>query len=206
MAVGIFFFSAASTAQNSPELHFRFINSFIQSSLLRSLEWSGLKVSISNSLSVFPIKCFASAAYSLLKWGRFIYEDALLFIYSTLLHDPQFFQNCGHLQYNISWNHNKVSWCIIENDHNFERTEDRATVIWKWTDFTYIHALGTSFALHLEDIVDKKRIQKYILSLTVQSNLEIRIKKYLHGVSVLPNSFTTFIESKKKLSSPFWGR
>ena len=32
-----FFFSAAPTAQNSPELHFRFINSFIQSSLLRSL-------------------------------------------------------------------------------------------------------------------------------------------------------------------------
>ena len=32
-----FFFSAASTAQNCPELHFRFINSFIQSSLLRSL-------------------------------------------------------------------------------------------------------------------------------------------------------------------------
>ena len=32
-----FFFSAAQTAQNNPELHFRFINSFIQSSLLRSL-------------------------------------------------------------------------------------------------------------------------------------------------------------------------
>ena len=32
-----FFFSAAPTAQNSPELHFRFINSFIQWSLLRSL-------------------------------------------------------------------------------------------------------------------------------------------------------------------------
>ena len=32
-----FFFSAASTAQNSPELHFRFINSFIQPSLVESL-------------------------------------------------------------------------------------------------------------------------------------------------------------------------
>ena len=31
------FFSTAPTAQNSPKLHFRFINSFIQSSLLRSL-------------------------------------------------------------------------------------------------------------------------------------------------------------------------
>ena len=32
-----FFFSAASTAQNSPELHFRFMNSFIQPSLVGSL-------------------------------------------------------------------------------------------------------------------------------------------------------------------------
>ena len=31
------FFSAAPTAQNSPELHFRFINYFIQPSLLESL-------------------------------------------------------------------------------------------------------------------------------------------------------------------------
>ena len=31
------FFSAAPTAQNSPELHFRFINSFIQPSLVGSL-------------------------------------------------------------------------------------------------------------------------------------------------------------------------
>ena len=34
MVVGRFFFSATPTAQNSPELHFRFINYFIQSSLL----------------------------------------------------------------------------------------------------------------------------------------------------------------------------
>ena len=32
-----FFFSAAPTAQNSPELHFRFINSPIQSSVLKSV-------------------------------------------------------------------------------------------------------------------------------------------------------------------------
>ena len=32
-----FFFSTAPTAQNSPELHFCFINSFIQSSLVGSL-------------------------------------------------------------------------------------------------------------------------------------------------------------------------
>ena len=39
-AFGRLFFSAAPTAQTSPELHFRFINSFIQSSLLRSLTFS----------------------------------------------------------------------------------------------------------------------------------------------------------------------
>ena len=32
-----FFFSAARTAQNSPELHFHFLNSFIQPSLVGSL-------------------------------------------------------------------------------------------------------------------------------------------------------------------------
>ena len=37
MAAGSFFFSAAPTVQNSPELHFRFMNSFIQPSRVESL-------------------------------------------------------------------------------------------------------------------------------------------------------------------------
>ena len=37
IAVGSYFFSATPTAQNSPELHFRFINSFIQLSRVGSL-------------------------------------------------------------------------------------------------------------------------------------------------------------------------
>ena len=37
MAVGRFFFSAAPTAQNSSELHFRCMNSFIQPSRVESL-------------------------------------------------------------------------------------------------------------------------------------------------------------------------
>ena len=37
MAVGRFFFFAALTAQNSPKLHFRFINSFVQPSHVESL-------------------------------------------------------------------------------------------------------------------------------------------------------------------------
>ena len=47
--------------------------------------------------------------------------------------NPQFFQNYDNFQ-DINWNQNKVSWCIIENDHNFERSEDRATLFLKWTD------------------------------------------------------------------------
>ena len=30
----------------------------------------------------------------------------------------------------------KVSWCYIENYHNFERNEDHATVFLKWMDFS----------------------------------------------------------------------
>ena len=45
------FFSAASTAQSSPELHFRFINHFIQLSLLGSLHKS--KVEISQNFVAF---------------------------------------------------------------------------------------------------------------------------------------------------------
>ena len=39
-----------------------------------------------------------------------------------------FFQSCDRFQY-------KISWCCIENDYNFERNEDRATVFLKRTDF-----------------------------------------------------------------------
>ena len=46
MAVGSFIFSAAPTAQNSPELHFRFMNYFIQPSLLESLLPTKLKSQI----------------------------------------------------------------------------------------------------------------------------------------------------------------
>ena len=48
------FFSAAPAAQNSPELHFRFINSFIQSSLLRSLV---VIVAWQSCLSLFDQVC-----------------------------------------------------------------------------------------------------------------------------------------------------
>ena len=38
--LGGFFFSAAPTAQTSPEFHFRFINSFIQPSCVESLHFT----------------------------------------------------------------------------------------------------------------------------------------------------------------------
>ena len=46
MAVGRGFFSAAPTAQNSPELHFRFINSFIQPYLVESLPGTDLELDL----------------------------------------------------------------------------------------------------------------------------------------------------------------
>ena len=54
------------------------------------------------------------------------------------MHDPYFFQNCGSFQYNISWLCFDVSWCCIENYHNFERNDDCATVFLKWKDFNRI--------------------------------------------------------------------
>ena len=49
-----FFFSAALTAQNSPELHFRFINSFIQPSLLKSLfVTEAIQARIERHMSIF---------------------------------------------------------------------------------------------------------------------------------------------------------
>ena len=50
---GSFFFSAASTAQNSPELHFRFINSFIQPSLVGSLVSSFILILVGAHL-IYP--------------------------------------------------------------------------------------------------------------------------------------------------------
>ena len=49
------------------------------------------------------------------------------------------------------WNQNIVSWCIIENDHNFERTENVATVllIWKIDDFINSFWLYLTFSLVL---------------------------------------------------------
>ena len=70
------------------------------------------------------------------------------FIFRTHLSDPQLFQNCDLFQYYVSLNQNKVSWCIIENDPNFERNEDRATVFIKWTDLvTILKALLAMFCV-----------------------------------------------------------
>ena len=52
--LGMFFFSAAPTAQNSTELHFRFINSFIQPSLVGSLFGSEMSVNI--TIGTMPLE------------------------------------------------------------------------------------------------------------------------------------------------------
>ena len=55
------------------------------------------------------------------------------------MRDPEFFQNYDHFYKYISWLCLNFSWCYIENGHNFERTEDRATVFLKWMDFSRLH-------------------------------------------------------------------
>ncbi len=57
MAVGRFFFFAAPTAQNNPELHFRFINAFIQPSLLGYL----FKAKLQREGIFFLVHLFARA-------------------------------------------------------------------------------------------------------------------------------------------------
>ena len=69
-----FFSSAAPTAQNSPYLHFRFINSFIQSSLLRSLIQMYLVKSYDFESITHIFNCFLTAN---LKW-YFSKENVLL--------------------------------------------------------------------------------------------------------------------------------
>ena len=61
-------------------------------------------------------------------------------LYSELrnLHVTQFY---SHFQYSISWHHNKVSWCYIENDHKIESTEDCTTRIITWTHFNLISSV-----------------------------------------------------------------
>ena len=54
------------------------------------------------------------------------------------LSNKNFFQTCGHFQYNISWLCFDVSWCCSENYHKFEKNEDCTTVFLKWTDFTLL--------------------------------------------------------------------
>ena len=44
---------------------------------------------------------------------------------------------------------NKVSWCIIGNDHNFERTEDCNHVFLNWTDFKKLYLLKKCEIYHV---------------------------------------------------------
>ena len=72
------FFSAASTAQNSPELHFRFINSFIQSSLLRSL---AIIIQFTNSLyRLFCANWFYKKRSKKLTYLVIFMQNRLLFL------------------------------------------------------------------------------------------------------------------------------
>ena len=71
-------------------------------------------------------RCTINKKYQFCSTGLWI--EYLLKIIKKYYHD--------HFRYHISWNQNKVNWCIIENDHNFERNENPAIVFLKWTDFS----------------------------------------------------------------------
>ena len=84
------------------------------------------------------------------------------------MHYPHFFQNCGHFQYNISWLCFDLSWWYIENDHNFERNEDRATVFLKWTDFIALYFYRSQNVLGWFNFFepDQKFIYVHIVAVT----------------------------------------
>ena len=76
---GEFFISAAPTAQNSSELHFRFINSFIQPSRVGSLIVANSKLcyyqngkflmdSIEQASKLGKLDCFGNATKALTKY------------------------------------------------------------------------------------------------------------------------------------------
>ena len=68
-------------------------------------------------------------------------------------------------------NQNKVSWCCIENDNDFEKNEDRATGLLKWTDFSCWWGI---FGLPINtDTV----CHKYLLKTEVLENLNASSKK-----------------------------
>ena len=87
MAVGSFFV-AAPTAQNSPELHSRFINSFIQSSLLRSLTYYNMKTQLkSQQIFMSQLPCLEPAVAFIPNWLKTKHYSIFI---KALLHTCQF--------------------------------------------------------------------------------------------------------------------
>ena len=90
------FFSAAPTAQNSPELHFRFINSFIQASLLRSLAYSN-----------------APSGWSLIKARTFFYSN--IFYYRKMIRNYVYGQNkITILTFLFAYGNASSGWSLIK--------------------------------------------------------------------------------------------
>ena len=104
------------------------------------------------------------------------------------MRDPHFFQNCGHFQYNISWHQNKVSCCYIENDHNFERNEDRATV--------FLKVLLEHFWRRI-----KKRVSTFFFISPEQS---IKNFNFLHSINFQNNFFMPKITNQPYISDNYF--
>jgi hypothetical protein len=77
-----FFFSAAPTAQNTPELHFRFINSFIQPSRLGSLGsglapiWSRISSTEYHNINHFSLYYAQVINYGATWYGKRLFSYA----------------------------------------------------------------------------------------------------------------------------------
>ena len=78
---------------------------------------------------------------------------------------------------------NKVSWCIIENDHSFERTEDRVTVFLKWTDFRVIERILSQTLIQAPRIGLHYCLIRFVKQIILRSNVH-RHHFYLPNVVI----------------------
>ena len=90
---------------------------------------------------------------------------------------------CSKFMIIFNWNRNKVSWCIIENDHSFEQNEDRVTVFLKWTGFNKVLFHLRERALMMSDFRGSKvtlKIGHLWFMYTVQFCINLTKPRFQH--------------------------
>ena len=105
--------------------------------------------------------------------------------------------------YYISWNQNKVNWCIIENYHNFERTEGCTTVFLKWTDFNdgFKRASPWSWEAQLSNLISN------LISSSSYQTIQTE-KKVMRMATLLSSPFEQwhFTSQTGHQSQTFWAQ